>query len=643
MCGINGYFGLEDRKLIEQMNEAIAHRGPDGSGTFFNEDSKLALGHVRLSIIDLSSASDQPMRSLCERYVIVFNGEIYNYKSLRQLLVEKGYEFRSDGDCEVLLNLWLEFGEKGLSMLDGIFSFAVYDTEINNLILVRDHFGVKPLYYAVLGDSVIFSSEIKAILQSSLIPREIDVSSVSAYLCYLWSPGEHTILSNVKKVKPGHLLEFQDGKFIAQSRFYAQPNYQPYYTESEAVEKLREDLKLSVNSQLVSDVPVGAFLSGGLDSSLICALAKESSDSFKEVFTIDLGDDQDGFKADLPYAKKVAEDLGLNLNIVRSSANDVDVLPECIFHLDEPQSDPAIINTYKICKLAKENNIKVLFSGAGGDDLFTGYRRHLLAAYQGKIDKVPKPIRSFVSLLSQAVPSNTAIGRRVKKVAGLLDKTAENSVSSYFCWLENERLYALFHQDKKAQVDLSRAQNIIKEKIDEQNGDLVEKTLAVDRNFFLVDHNFNYTDKMSMAHGVEVRVPLVNERLMKTSAQIPTKFKQKKNIGKSILKIAAEPFLSKEIIYRSKTGFGAPVREWLSGPLKPLVNKLLSKDSVEARGLFEFSQVQSLIKDNEKGKGDFAYTIYALLTLEIWMRQFIDLERPQSLSMATLLASPKIS
>ena len=637
MCGINGYFGLSSHELIEQMNKSISHRGPDGSGIYLRPSTKLALGHVRLSIIDLSPTSDQPMASTCDRYVIVFNGEIYNYKELRESLVGKGYEFKSNGDCEVLLNLWIEYGERSLAMLDGIFSFAIYDTLKDRLTLVRDHFGVKPLYYSIVGDAVIFSSEIKAILQSEIVSRKIDTTSVSAYLCYLWSPGEHTILSEVKKVKPGHFHVFQSGKLLSEEQYYDLPNYTPELCEASALEQLRKGLKKSVDSQLVSDVPVGSFLSGGLDSSLLCALAKESSDSFKEVFTINLGEAQDGFASDLPYAKKVAKNLNLNLNIVESSVSDVGALPACIYHLDEPQSDPAIINTYKICELAKQKNIKVLFSGAGGDDFFTGYRRHLLAAHQSKIDKVPKLIRRLTAFAFRTVPSSSAFGRRVHKVAGILNKTAEESIGSYFFWLEREKLEALFTKDALENIDLERTEKIIREKVDAQEGNLVEKTLSIDKAFFLVDHNFNYTDKMSMAHGVEVRVPIVNQRLAKIAAKIPTELKQKNNVGKSILKKAAEISLSNDIIYRPKTGFGAPVREWLNGPLKPLINSLLSKENIERRGLFDFEQVQALIEDNEKGKGDFAYTIYALLTLEIWMRQFVDVDKPKHIKMEDLV------
>lgn len=642
MCGINGYLGVKDGSLIERMNQSISHRGPDGSGAYVDLGSKVALGHVRLSIIDLSAASDQPLISKCKRFVIVFNGEIYNYRPLREILIDKGYEFSSSGDGEVLLNLWIEYGQEALGKVDGIFSFAIYDTSLEKLVLVRDHFGVKPLYYSAIDGAIIFSSEIKGILQYEMVSRDIDINSVSAYLRYLWLPGENTILKEVKKLPPGCLLEFQLDKPFSQVKYYSLPSYMPCLDENEAIKKLQEELCASVHAQLVSDVPVGAFLSGGLDSSLLCSIAKEYSPDFSEVFTIDVGDFTDGFAADLPYAKKIAEKYNLSLNVVLSSHDDVEKLPECIFHLDEPQSDPAIINTYKICKLAKEKKIKVLFSGAGGDDIFTGYRRHILASYQDKIDRIPKFIKSVVSYVGKRVSTKTALGRRINKVAGILSKSGNEAVASYFSWIDEGRLKLLFLDCNRSVLDAGKSESLILESIENQVGNLVEKTLEIDKRFFLVDHNFNYTDKMSMAHGVEVRVPYVNRKMLDLASCIPTVIKQKNGIGKSILKKAAEKYLPKEIIYRSKTGFGAPVRDWLNGPLRPLVDKLLSKEIIERRGLFKIDQVNKLIDENRKGKCDYAYTIYALLSLEIWMKQFIDHSIPRKISMAELLNSADI-
>tara|TARA_B100000963_G_scaffold284188_1_gene252961 strand:+ start:13644 stop:15584 length:1941 start_codon:yes stop_codon:yes gene_type:complete len=637
MCGINGNIGRFEEGLIEKMNDSISHRGPNGSAVYIDKNKNVAFGHVRLSVIDLSSASDQPMKSKCNNYVIIFNGEIYNYRKLKKHLISKGYEFRSEGDCEVLLNLWIEYDAEALNMLDGIFSFAIFDTKKNKLTLVRDHFGIKPLYYSLNQNEVIFSSEIKGILQSSNVSREIDFTSASSYLNYLWSPGEHTILKSIKKVKPGFYLEFINGSLISENEFYRLPNYKPKFSLKEATFATRESLRRSVHDQLISDIPVGSFLSGGLDSSLICAFAKEKSEAFTDVFTIDVGKNGEGFEDDLPYAKKVANHLNLNLNIVKSSSDDVQDLPECIFHLDEPQADPAIINTFKICKLAKEKNIRVLFSGAGGDDLFTGYRRHMLAFYQNKIDSIPRIFKFLISAISRVIPTNLAFGRRLRKVVKLFNKPSENSVLGYFSWIETERLLKIFDNDIKELIDIKRTQNIIKDKITCEKGNLVEKTLAVEKSFFLVDHNFNYTDKMSMAHGVEVRVPFINENMVETASKIYTKDKISKTTTKSILKKSAEGFLSNEVIYRKKTGFGAPIRKWLAGPLKPLLDSLLSEESIKKRGMFEFKEVRKLIEDNEKGRGDFAYTIYGLLSLEIWMRQFIDHEKPKKLNMQQLI------
>ena len=633
MCGINGYFGDDNSELIYKMNSSINHRGPDNSSVFTKKDKKISLGHTRLSIIDLSSSSNQPITSNNSRYTLVFNGEIYNFKEIKSLLLKKNYKFRSKGDAEVLLNLWIECGLESLSMIDGIFSFAMYDKHENSLYIARDHFGIKPLYFSEIGEKIYFSSEIKALLESYDIPRTIDNGAVHNYLQYLWNPGESTILKSVKRVKPGFVRKYIDGKFFEEICYYKVPEYNPHYSFNESLSILTEQIEKSVESQLISDVPVGAFLSGGLDSSLICSIAKSKDTEFAEVFTIDTGSKNDGFEEDLPYAKKVANRLKLNLNISKTQSNDIDDLPECIFYLDEPQADPAIINTYKICKLAKQKDIKVLFSGSGGDDIFTGYRRHILASKQKWINFIPKPIKRFVIYISKYLSSDSIFGRRAKKVSEVLNYSGDRAIVSYFEWISSARLKKLFKSNPYKDGDAGLIERLISGK-DVNN---IEKTLMVDRAYFLTDHNLNYTDKMSMAHGVEVRVPFINRDILEIASKIPTHFKQKGSTGKFILKEMAKKYLPHEVIYRPKTGFGSPLRDWINGPLEPLIDKLLSKDVIEMRGLFNYTEVKELIEENKFGKGDYAYTIYALMTLEIWMRQFIDPPSPKKLTMKDLL------
>ena len=631
MCGINGYFGFSDSQLIGRMNNEISHRGPDGSGIYVDAENAISLGHTRLSIIDLSTNSSQPIHSQCNNYILIFNGEIYNYLELREKLIEKNYNFSSAGDGEVLLNLWIEYGADCLSLLDGIYSFAIFDKMSRRLFLVRDEFGIKPLYYCLLDGAIIFSSEIKAILTCEKVSKDIDLGSVADYLTYLWCPGENTILSSVKKVKPGHFMEIRDGELVDYQEFYKLPAYNPRLGRKSGMIQVQKALEKSVQVQMQADVEVGAFLSGGLDSSLICSLAKINDQSFASVFTMDTGGNNDGFTKDLPFAKQVALDLNLELNIIKIDANDITLLPLCIYYLDEPQADPAIINTYKICEAAKLKGVKVLLSGVGGDDVFTGYRRHAFAGLALPLSKFGSPFLPLMKYFKKCLFGNSSSLRRVNKILGVLNTDTVEMIVDLFKWIEPSRLGVLFSPDIENKSYLFRTHKNFKNFVKNTEGNFVEKTLMLDKSFFLPDHNLNYTDKMSMAHGVEVRVPFVTKRVLSVASWIPTNLKIAFLIPKYFLKKSARPFLSDDVIYRKKTGFGAPVRQWVEGPLKPHIERMLSPHVLESRGIFSWKEVKKLIEDNEKNRGDYSYTIFALLCLEIWMKIFIDGEKPENI------------
>ncbi|TXH92880.1 MAG: asparagine synthase (glutamine-hydrolyzing), partial [Rheinheimera sp.] len=394
MCGIAGALGNFAPALIEQMVHKIAHRGPDNLSWF--SQGKLHLGHTRLSIVDLSEASNQPMWDVTGRLCIVFNGEIYNYQLLRQQLLEKGYQFKSNGDAEVLLNLYLEYGAELLSMVNGIFSFAIWDQQTERLWLVRDHFGVKPLYYTFTPDGLIFSSEMKSLLVCPDVSRDLDHDALLRTLVFLWSPGPHTVIRAVKKLEPGCYLTVDANGTSEITQYWDWPAYQPgpgsVESHSQAV---IDSLRQSVSDQLVADVPVGSFLSGGLDSSLIVAMAAEKSRQPVDCYTIDTGD-TDGFEADLPYARKVAQHLGVPLHVLKVTPDIVSLLPKMVYHLDEVQADPAPINVLLICEMARKQGIKVLLSGAGGDDVFTGYRRHYAQSVENYWSWLPLPVRKLL-------------------------------------------------------------------------------------------------------------------------------------------------------------------------------------------------------------------------------------------------------
>lgn len=625
MCGIAGAYGHLDNGILELMAQKMSHRGPDNVS--FSSFSGVHLAHARLSIIDLSPESNQPLWDAQARACIVFNGEIYNYKQLRAELEVKGVVFKSLGDAEVLLNLYLEEGESCLNKLSGIFSFAIWDSRSEYMFIARDNYGVKPLYYSQNNEGFFFASEIKSLLCVASINKEINIDSLYRTLVFLWSPGEETLIQNVFKVPPAHFLIVKDGVIIRKEKYWSWPEYRPdYCLNSEGHQNnIFNAIEHAVKEQLVADVQVGAFLSGGLDSSLIVSLAQKNLESGIQCFTIDSGDPEqsnDGFEDDLPYARRVAQHLNAKLDILKVTPDITKLLPQMIYHLDELQADPAPINVLLICQQAKSKGIKVLLSGAGGDDVFTGYRRHYAVSAEKYWSWLPKTARSLLKDVTSALPKDRAVTRRIAKAFQYADLSADQRLLSYFFWLDPAVASGLFKQPEL--VSDAPFQFIYDGLSEVQTTDTVERMLTLEQKFFLVDHNFNYTDKMSMAAGVEVRVPFLDKRVLDAASKVPSELKQEGRIGKSILKKAAERILPKDVIYRPKSGFGAPLRTWLKKDLAPFVDELLSAETINKRGIFSAEKVHQLLADDRTGKADYSYPIFALLCFEIWCQQFLD-------------------
>jgi len=624
MCGIAGAIGLLEEETLQRMADKISHRGPDNTSIYSKNGIHLA--HVRLSIIDLSPSSDQPLWDVENRACIVFNGEIYNYQSIKAELIDKGYQFASSGDSEVLLNLYLEYGSDCLSKLSGIFSFAIWDKDKQELFIARDNYGVKPFYYSVNESGFYFASEIKSLLEVSSIKKELNFDSLFRSLVFLWSPGEETILDNILKLKPAHFARIRNGKIIQYSSFWQYPSCKiTSKTVQELTDSVYNALEDAVEEQLVADVSVGAFLSGGLDSSFIVALANQKSTQKVQCFTIDSGGDslaKEGFTDDLPYAKKVADLLDVELDVLKVTPDITALLPKMLYYLDELQADPAPLNVLLICEQARKKGVKVLLSGAGGDDVFTGYRRHYAVVTQMYWSALPKFCRKALKYSTSLLPKKNAAFRRVAKAFQYADKDENERLLSYFYWLDPEIAKGLFKDSSK--ITSNPMGFMLDEIANQANDDPIEKMLFLEKKYFLVDHNFNYTDKMSMATGVEVRVPFLDKRVVEAAAEVPSNLKQKGRVGKWILKKAAEKVLPNEIIYRPKSGFGAPLRTWLQNDLAPLVDSCLNIESIDKRGVFNAKNVLSLIEDDRQGKADYSYPIFALLCFELWCQQFLD-------------------
>lgn len=632
MCGIVGSWSvgapIGDLSLAI---EAITHRGPDGRGEYSDAASGVRLGHVRLAILDLSPTGNQPMLSADGDVALVFNGEIYNFRELRAELEGQGVVFRGHSDTEVLLALYLRDGMSILPRLNGIFALALHDRRSGELLLARDAFGVKPLYYSDGAHGFVFASEIKAMLP--LMPAEaltLDPVAIDRYLTFLWCPGEGTPAREVRKLLPGHAMRIKHGHVAQVWAWYQLPARRGItgtMGEQQSVAAVADGLRTAVHRQLVADVPVGAFLSGGLDSSAIVAFARERVSDLR-CFTIEsAGSDDAGETDDLPYARRVAAHLGVQLDVVQiDAARMAGDLQAMVIQLDEPLADPAPLNVLYISQLARQHGIKVLLSGAGGDDLFTGYRRHLALRYEGLWSWLPRPARRRLAGLADGLDQRAALGRRMRRLFAHADASADTRLCGYFAWIDQAELRALYSPELRAAVADVRADQPLQDFLDAmpQGPTRLERMLALEQRFFLADHNLAYTDKMSMLAGVEVRVPFLDMDLVELAARIPDRYKQRGRTGKWVLKRAMEPCLPHDVIYRPKTGFGAPLRRWMRHELRELLGDLLSEQSLRQRGLFDPAAVQRLILDNDAGRKDAAYTLLSLLCIEIWCRHFID-------------------
>jgi len=633
MCGIIGAIGKVE-EIHKNAISFIAHRGPDSEGSFMQKG--LLLGHTRLSIQDLSENGNQPMFSSDGRYVIIFNGEIYNHQELRKELLSD-IKFKSKGDTETVLYGYIKYGVDILKKLNGIFALAIFDKKTEDIIIARDHFGVKPLYFYQDNERFLFGSEIKSFLTFN-IDKAISIESLSNYVSFLWSPGYMTPFAHVQKLLPGNFLKFNISKFAECNSiaFYKEEYHQfkKSYSEEALIDQLEEKLLHAVERQMLSDVPVGFFLSGGLDSSLLVAMARKLYPKRKfNCYTIDVGKtnaNSEGFSEDLFYAKEVAKILNVDLNVVKADIDIVGLFDKMIWHLDEPQADAAPLNVLKIAQLARDDGIKVLIGGAAGDDLFSGYRRHKALNYEKYFNNIPKWGRNGIQFLIKTLPSNTPAFRRIKKLFANLDKTSRQRQLSYFEWLPRDTVYSLFSNEYKAHLTHYNPFEYfdqIEKEMPAFNSDL-DRMLFWEMKTFLVYHNLNYTDKLAMAVGVEARVPYLDLDLVEFAQQIPAEMKMKNKEVKYILKKVAERYLPKEIIYRPKTGFGAPVRQWITKDLNNLIQDRLSPEKIKKRGIFDANKVWKLIEDNKSGKVDASYSIWSLLAIESWCIQFIDEVKP---------------
>lgn len=635
MCGIAGCYQQDDgRALAATMSDRIAHRGPDAAHlhAFENERVSVHLAHRRLSIIDLSAAADQPFSK--DGLTLCYNGELYNYKQLRAELAGHGVGFQTNSDTEVVLEALRHWGPDALRRFRGMFAFALVDEREGTMLLARDPLGIKPLFYLRRQGGVVFASELKALVTALGPELRTDPGGLIASMLYYWLPEQRCAIEGVEKLPGGSWIEFRPDGSSRQAAYW---KAEEVAAEAAAGPKadLREVIEDSVAAHMVADVGVSTFLSGGLDSSLITVLAKQA-DADVDAYTITFRPEDHKLEAmpdDAVYARKVAQQFGVKLHEIEIAPDVVDMLPKIVDTLDEPIGDPAAINVQLICDAARAAGVKVLLSGMGADELFGGYRKHLACVMAADYQRVPGPLRTGVDKAVGALPV-TAGGRGLRYV-----RWAKRFLT--FAELEEEaafrRSYTMYDGDELGGLLDPELTPYVGKLIGEHSAlyydnaldDHVSRMCLADSRMFLPGLNLSYTDRASMAASTEVRVPFVDPEVFKAAFSIPGSDKIQrvgaKRQGKVALKKAAEAWLPKEIIYRPKASFSAPLRAWVGNELRELVDDTLLDGELVAGGFLRRPALKQLVDDERSGREDRSKQIWQLLTLETWCRHMRSL------------------
>jgi len=636
MCGIAGLVGDYVPGLAARMNAAQKHRGPDGSGIFEDPQAEAAFGHVRLAILDLSEQASQPMVSADGRFVLVYNGEIYNFRELRNELQRAGAPFVSTGDTEVLLRGLMRHGSAFVERLDGMFAFALWDRRERELLLARDPLGIKPLYYAApQPSSLLFASEIKALCAHPRLTREPDFAAIQQHLTFCHASGDRTAIKGVHRLPPGALLRWSARTRRAEIARYWRPRYRSLAEQtmprSEGVVRLREAVANATRRQLVSDVPVGSFLSGGLDSSLVTAAAAPEARSGFACYTITFppeANQLDRMVEDAPYARHLAARLRLPLYDVPIGPQSADLWPKLIHFLDEPIADPAAITCYLLSRLARDHGTKVLLSGQGADELFAGYPRYQALRAARFADALPRALVRGAGYAAQLLPGARSgqLGALLRRGRRVLHSLGSEPDERFLAWCAGSppaSAARVLSADVRAQLGAESGIDECLRQIRAGALPPIDSYLDRDLSVYLPNHNLLYTDKMGMAVGVETRVPLLGNEVVQLGTSLPWQWKLIPDT-KAILRDAARGVIPDRLIDRPKAGFGAPYRQWLRGDLAPLWNELTSPASLRARGWFDPAALTAVREESQAGRNDLYLLQWAVLTLELWARQFLD-------------------
>ncbi len=604
MCGIVG-FNWSDGHLLRKMMDTFQHRGPDESGQFI--DAFISLGHQRLKIIDLESGR-QPIHNEDGTVHVIFNGEIYNFQQVRETLERKGHKFSTHTDTEVIVHAYEEDGIECVQQFNGMFAFALYDSIKKVLVLARDRIGVKPLYYFFDGRKFIFASEIKAILADSTIPREIDNTAFLEYFSFRYNPGDHTLFRGIKKILPGHMLVFRNG-LIEKKQYWN--IFENRFNESEdyLIQKLKTLLSDSVESRLVSDVPLGVFLSGGLDSASIVAVMNEKSRDIK-TFSVGFESAED---SELPYARQIAEEFGTDHHEFLMEDHHLSLLPKMVWHLDEPIGDAATLPTLVISEKAKKY-VTVILAGEGGDEVFAGYNNQRIMMQTARFDPRIKILKKIISQLNKVIPLESNWYRIISVLS------ADTIEQQYFV------LNSLFNSQELVQLGIEGREPDVSAFFPRQQMDCLNMLQYYGFKTWLPNDFCMKADKMTMAYGVEERAPFLDYNLVNFGFSLPHQFKINHGTGKFLLKKAMKSLLPKKIIYRKKHGYNAPMDAWFKGRLKETLESIFDE---KEHTFYDTAYVSNLLDKFQHSGTNYsmnffnAQKLWSVLMFEIWYTIFI--------------------
>ena len=627
MCGIAGFIDLwesghsrsaeERASILDSMCRIITHRGPDDQGILLQPG--VALGMRRLSIIDLAGGH-QPISGEDGSVTIVFNGEIYNFLELKRDLETRGHTFKTHSDTEAIVHSYEESGASGLKTLRGMFAFAIWDENTRSLFIARDRAGKKPLYYTTTSRGVfVFGSELKSVLRHPDVERDIDPEALDAYFTLGYVPDPLSIFRNIHKLPPGHYLTIAQGGTTLKQYWDFDFHHSPVRSEADTIDELRALLDESVRLRLISDVPLGAFLSGGIDSSTVVGLmARHSSQPVK---SFSIGFHEDSFD-ELKYARLTAKRFGTDHHEFFVTPDICDVADELAWHLDEPFADSSAIPTYMVSRLAREH-VTVALSGDGGDELFAGYSRYQVERNRGGFERLPKFLREgFLHPLSQRLP-HAAWGRNYLHNVSLDPISRFLDSVSVFSSLNRKSLYTSGFASRigtdgyAGRLFHSLAGNV-------KTNDPLDRLLYLDSKTYLPGDILTKVDRMSMAASLETRAPLLDHKLIEFATGIPASLKLAGKESKYLLKQAVKDLVPAEILNRPKQGFGVPIQEWINQQLRSRIRETLNEPRTQQRGYVDSHYVDVLLQEHEQGRRNHSMGLWALLMLELWHRQFFD-------------------